>query len=38
LADKLFSLNLTVPVYDAMPSYLRDEISWEKQPLKVGKR
>lgn len=23
---------------DALPVYLRDEISWEKQPLKIGKR
>ncbi|WP_191602531.1 tRNA (adenosine(37)-N6)-threonylcarbamoyltransferase complex dimerization subunit type 1 TsaB [Marinomonas algicola] len=38
LAGKLFAKNRMVPVYEAMPSYLRDEISWEKQPLKVGKR
>ena len=38
LAHTFFKESKAVSVYEAMPSYLRDEISWEKQPLKVGKR
>ena len=28
----------TFSAYEAIPSYIRDEVTWEKQPLKVGKR
>ncbi|MGB5996189.1 MAG: tRNA (adenosine(37)-N6)-threonylcarbamoyltransferase complex dimerization subunit type 1 TsaB [Marinomonas sp.] len=38
LAQELFSQGKTVSAYDAMPTYLRDEITWEKQAPKVGKR
>ncbi|MFT2111051.1 tRNA (adenosine(37)-N6)-threonylcarbamoyltransferase complex dimerization subunit type 1 TsaB [Marinomonas sp. 2405UD68-3] len=38
LAKELFDKGAVVSSYDAMPTYLRDEISWEKQPLKIGKR
>ena len=33
-----FERNETVSAYDAMPIYLRDEISWEKQAPRIGKR
>lgn len=38
LAQELLSQGKTVSAYDAMPTYLRDEITWEKQAPKVGKR
>ncbi|REG86907.1 tRNA (adenosine(37)-N6)-threonylcarbamoyltransferase complex dimerization subunit type 1 TsaB [Marinomonas pollencensis] len=38
LAQELFSQGKTVSAYDAMPIYLRDEITWEKQAPKIGKR
>lgn len=38
LASELLSQGQVVSSYEAMPTYLRDEITWEKQPLKVGKR
>lgn len=38
LAKELFDKGEMVSFYDAMPTYLRDEISWEKQPPKIGKR
>ncbi len=38
LAKTSFDKKEMVSVYDAMPTYLRDEISWEKQPPKIGKR
>jgi tRNA threonylcarbamoyladenosine biosynthesis protein TsaB len=33
-----FNRGETVSSYDAMPTYLRDEISWEKQAPRIGKR
>lgn len=38
LAQELFSQGKVVSAYDAMPIYLRDEITWEKQAPKIGKR
>lgn len=38
LAMVLFAKGQTVSAYDAIPTYLRDEISWEKQAPRVGKR
>ncbi|WP_133011942.1 tRNA (adenosine(37)-N6)-threonylcarbamoyltransferase complex dimerization subunit type 1 TsaB [Marinomonas flavescens] len=38
LSLELFSQGKTVSSYEAMPTYLRDEITWEKQAPKVGKR
>ncbi|ETX10695.1 peptidase [Marinomonas ushuaiensis DSM 15871] len=33
-----FSKGEIVSAYDAMPTYLRDEITWEKQAPRIGKR
>lgn len=33
-----FNKGEVVPSYDAMPTYLRDEITWEKQAPRIGKR
>jgi tRNA threonylcarbamoyladenosine biosynthesis protein TsaB len=33
-----FQRGETVSSYDAIPTYLRDEISWEKQAPRIGKR
>lgn len=38
LAELSWNKGETVAAHEAVPTYLRDEISWEKQPLKVGKR
>jgi tRNA threonylcarbamoyladenosine biosynthesis protein TsaB len=38
LAELSWEKGETVAAHEAVPTYLRDEISWEKQPLKVGKR
>ncbi|KJZ11012.1 peptidase [Marinomonas sp. S3726] len=38
LAEIAWQKGETVAAHEAVPTYLRDEISWEKQPLKVGKR
>lgn len=38
LALLKFNKGETVSCYDAMPTYLRDEISWEKQAPRIGKR
>ena len=38
LAELAWLAGETVAAHEAVPTYLRDEISWEKQPLKVGKR
>ncbi|OUR71949.1 tRNA (adenosine(37)-N6)-threonylcarbamoyltransferase complex dimerization subunit type 1 TsaB, partial [Marinomonas sp. 42_23_T18] len=38
LAELAWNRGETVAAHEAVPTYLRDEISWEKQPLKVGKR
>lgn len=38
LAELAWLSGETVAAHEAVPTYLRDEISWEKQPLKVGKR
>lgn len=38
LADLAWGQGDYVSAHEAIPVYLRDEISWEKQPLKVGKR
>ena len=38
LAELAWEAGETVAAHEAVPTYLRDEISWEKQPLKVGKR
>jgi len=38
LAELAWHKGETVAAHEAVPTYLRDEISWEKQPLKVGKR
>ena len=38
LAELAWQKGNTIAAHEAVPTYLRDEISWEKQPLKVGKR
>lgn len=38
LALLLFKKGEMVSAYDAIPTYLRDEISWEKQAPRIGKR
>ena len=38
LALLAFEKGETVSSYDAIPTYLRDEITWEKQAPRVGKR
>ena len=38
LAELAWLAGNTIAAHEAVPTYLRDEISWEKQPLKVGKR
>lgn len=38
LAAYDFSLNKVVSADQALPVYLRDEITWEKQPARIGKR
>lgn len=38
LADYDFSQGKVVPANEALPVYLRDEITWEKQPARIGKR
>ena len=38
LAELAWQSGETLAAHEAIPTYLRDEISWEKQPLKVGKR
>ena len=38
LAELAWQKGDYVSAHEAIPVYLRDEISWEKQPLKVGKR
>jgi tRNA threonylcarbamoyladenosine biosynthesis protein TsaB len=38
LAMLQFQQGETVSSYEAMPTYLRDEISWEKQAPRIGKR
>lgn len=38
LALLQFNKGETVSAYDAMPTYLRDEITWEKQAPRIGKR
>ncbi|WP_417552921.1 tRNA (adenosine(37)-N6)-threonylcarbamoyltransferase complex dimerization subunit type 1 TsaB [Marinomonas fungiae] len=38
LAAYEFSLNNVVSADQALPVYLRDEITWEKQPARIGKR
>lgn len=38
LADYDFSLGKVVVANEALPVYLRDEITWEKQPARIGKR
>lgn len=38
LAEIAWQKGETIAAHEAVPTYLRDEISWEKQPLKVGKR
>ena len=38
LAEHLFHQGKTVDADQALPVYLRDEITWEKQPARIGKR
>ncbi|PYF78617.1 tRNA threonylcarbamoyladenosine biosynthesis protein TsaB [Marinomonas alcarazii] len=38
LAMLQFQQGATVSSYEAIPTYLRDEISWEKQAPRIGKR
>lgn len=38
LAELAWQKGEMISAHEAVPTYLRDEISWEKQPLKVGKR
>jgi len=38
LAEVALHKGDVVSAHEAIPVYLRDEISWEKQPLKIGKR
>ena len=38
LAEALLAQGKVVTSYEAIPTYLRDEITWEKQAPKVGKR
>ncbi|MCB5161630.1 tRNA (adenosine(37)-N6)-threonylcarbamoyltransferase complex dimerization subunit type 1 TsaB [Marinomonas algarum] len=38
LAQLAFEKGQLISAYDAIPTYLRDEISWEKQAPRIGKR